>query len=119
MNVDDYKKKYVDAPLISLPPGFFEVGTIAPTPVMQVRFHELIEEAVDKLNLIYVPGAWLWMRLKNKHTYEELRSIESAINTAVEIENEDMLKEALNNYYEMWVVILEAFKPEKDIFVPF
>ncbi len=115
MTVDEYKQKYGDHSLT----GFWKVGNIIPTYKIPVVLHTLLDETINKLNRIYIPYAWLYMRLRRKDDWQEILEIEESINVAIEGENEEYLKEALRMYYEKWASIIKEFKPIKDTYVPF
>ena len=118
MNADEFKKKYGDRTFTPAT-NFWKVGSLAPIPAIPTRLHKLLDETVKRLNGIYIPNAWLWVKFKNPDTWKELLEIEESINVAIEIENEGYLREALEKYYEIWVVIIEAFRPIEDKYVPF
>jgi len=115
MNVDEFKQKYGERSLSK----FWEVSAITHTPVIPIKLYEILESTIKKLDQIYIPNALLWVRLENKSTWQELIEIEKTINTAIQGKNEEYLKEALEKYYEMWVIIIEAFRLIKDEFIPF
>jgi len=115
MTVDEYKTKYGDHSVT----GFWGIKSIVHTYKIPVALHALLDNTIKKLNLIYIPYAWSWMRFKKRDIYQEILEIEESINVAVEGENEEYLKEALRMYYEKWVTIIKEFKPIKDSYVPF
>lgn len=119
MNVDEYKKLFGGVIREVSPYGLFTVMHLAPVPAIPIKLHQLIDEMVKRLNEIYVPGAWMWMRLENRDTWKKLLEIEESISVAIQGESEGYLRSLLDAYSEMWVVIIEAFKPIKDEYIPF
>jgi len=119
MNTNKHKKPYENTPLITPSDGFFTVGYLAGVPAIPIRLHRLIDETIKRINEIYIPEAWTWVRLENRSTWKELLEIEESISVAIQGESEGYLRALLNTYYEMWVVIIEAFKSIKDKYIPF
>ena len=115
MTVDEYKAKYGERSLSES----WEIKNVVHTYKIPVALHTLLDETMKKLNRIYIPNAWSWVRLRQKDTWREILEIEESINVAVEGENEEYLREALRMYYEVWVRVIEKFKPMKDEYVPF
>ena len=115
MTVDEYKSKYGDHSLI----GFWDAGKLAHTYAVPIRLHELLNKTVKKLNQIYIPYAWSYVRLRRKDDWQEIFELEESINVAILGDNEEYLREALKLYYEKWVSILKEFNPIKDTYIPF
>lgn len=115
MTVDEYKSKYGEHSTS----GFWEIKNVIHTYKIPVVLHVLLDDTMKKLNRIYIPNAWLWVRLRQRETWQEILEIEESVNVAVEGENEEYLKEALRMYYEVWVKVIKEFKLIKDIYVPF
>jgi hypothetical protein len=98
---------------------FWQVNSVVHIPTMPVRLYSIIDETMLKLDKIYIPFAWSWVHQKNKDTYRKLVEIEETINIAVMAEDEATLREQLQRYYDIWVILLEAFRPIKDTYIPF
>jgi hypothetical protein len=98
---------------------FWQVNSIVHIPEMPIKLYHIVDETMLKLDKIYIPFAWSWVRQKNRDTWRELSMLEEEINIAVMAEDETVLREALQKYYDTWTIILEAFRPIKDEFIPF
>jgi hypothetical protein len=98
---------------------FWTVNSIVHAPEIPAKLYHIVDEAILKLDKIYIPFAWSWVRQKNRDTWRELSMLEEEINIAVMAEDETVLREALQKYYDTWTIILEAFRPIKDEYIPF
>jgi len=112
--VDEHKQQYGMHSL-----SFWEPRIILHTYEVPVRLYPLIEATMTKLNKIYIPYAWSYVRTRKHDIWLELLEIEESINVAVECDNEDYLKEALKLYYEKWLRVLREFELIKKKYNPF
>ena len=115
MTVDEYKSKYGDHSLV----GFWGIKSVIHSYAIPTRLHELLRDTIKKLNLIYIPYAWSYVKLRKKDDWQEILEIEESINVAIEGENEEYLKEALRMYYEKWASMMKEFEPISNQFTPF
>jgi hypothetical protein len=114
MKANEYKDRYVHPT-----PPFWETKNLLHTPEIPVTLHTLLAATVQRLNRIYLPFAWMWMRMKKPLIYKHVSEIEECINIAIQGDNEEMLHEMLDQYYEAWVMIIDQYKKVADTFTPF
>ena len=115
MTVDEYKAKYEDHSTS----GFWNIGTIIHTPEIPVGLYDIIIETIKELNKIYIPNTLWWIAQRKPKIRKEILEIEDGINVAVLCNNEELLREELKSYYEVWLEAILEFDLVKDKFIPF
>ena len=115
MIVDKHKKEH----LVNAQYGFWKAENVIHVPIIPIGLYKLLDDTMKKLNQIYIPNAWLWVKLRKKYIYQEIRDIEESINIAIQEENKEYLQEALRMYYEKWVEVIVEFEPIRYTFAPF
>lgn len=98
---------------------FWTVNSIVHMPEMSTKMYNIVDETILRLDKIYIPFAWSWVRRENNRAWRNLSMLEEEINIAVMAEDEAILREALQKYYDIWAILLEAFRPIKDEYIPF
>lgn len=107
MNVDQFKKQYGEQYLH----GLFHV-TITDQ-------QDIITEAIQAINRIYIPYTLKWIIQKKPKVWRQIREIEEGINVAVMCEDEEYLKAELDLYYHAWGDAIMEFDAGGRKYIPF
>lgn len=99
--------------------NFWEETSLARgIPEIKVNLHYLILDTIKRLNEIYIPFAWTWVKDRRSKIMEQVIDIEAEITVAVQCEDEMYLRDALNRYYDLWVEAIIEFSTQ-DKYTPF